>query len=190
MTVRVDGGRNMSRSLTGLTILLVALVMLPLAPAFAQGGVAAGAAPGPATLFTGSCKKAATIDFAAADDTGYSTTSTSFVDVPGMSVTFNLGGVATSCVKVEYSATVFAATAGTARMFVQAVRDGVPCVPADVPFAGDDDTDGDGRWPNARAFNFVCTGVTPGIHTIKIQWRSQDGGSISTDKRSMFVHHK
>ncbi len=183
----------MNRSLLGVSVLLVVLVMLPLAPAFAGDGVAPGAqtAPGPDSLFTGSCKKSANIDFAVADDTGNTTSSTAFVPVPGMSVTFNLGRGGT-CVKVEYSAFVFATTGGTALMFVRAfnVTSGVECLPGSVQFSGDDDEDADGKWARSHAFNFVCTGLSPGTWTIRIEWASFDGGAIFTHKRSMFVHHK
>ena len=79
-------------SITSLGLVVaLALVMLPLGLAFADGGVPAGAENGPSTLLTGQCKKASNIDFAV-EDAATSTTSAVFVDVPGMSVTFTLAG--------------------------------------------------------------------------------------------------
>ena len=184
----------MNRLLMGMSVLLVALVILPLAPAFAGDGVPPGArrAPGPDTLTTGSCPKASNIDFAVANDTGNITTSTTFVPVPDMSVTFNQKKGST-CAKVEYSAYVFAASGSATLMLVRAfnVTDGVECLPAGgVQFSGDDDEDGDGAWARSHAFNFVCTGLTPGPKTIRMEWLSFDGGLIATHVRSMFVHHK
>jgi hypothetical protein len=178
----------MNRSFIGVSVLLVALVMLPLSLAFADGGVPAGTENSPSTLVTGQCKKASNIDFAVDDSTGNTTSSTTFVDVPGMSVTFNLGR-GSNCVKIEYSAYVFAAV-NAALMNVQAVMDGVACSPADVQFSGDDDENANGSWARSHAFNFVCTGLAQGIHTAKIQWRSFFGDTIFTHKRSMYVHHK
>jgi hypothetical protein len=153
-----------------------------------DGGVPAGAENSPSTLVTGQCKKSSNIDFAVDDSTGNSTISTTFVDVPGMSVTFTLGR-GSNCVKIEYSAMVFAAT-NAALMNVQAVITGGTCSPGDVQFSGDDDEDGNGKWARSHAFNFVCTGLAQGVHTAKIQFRSFFGDSVTTHKRSMFVHHK
>jgi hypothetical protein len=128
------------------------------------------------------------ISVASSNNIGVSTTSTTFVDVPDMSVSVNIPGKETVCVEVQYTANVF--TGADELIYVQATSDGVACFPPDVQFEGDSDEDGDGEWARAHAFNFICTGVKPGLHTFTIQWRSFFGGTVFTHWRTMAVKHK
>jgi hypothetical protein len=125
---------------------------------------------------------------ASSNDINVTTTSTSFVDVPGMAVSVNIPGTTNVCVDVQYTATVW--TDSNELIFVQATIDGVPCFPPDVQFEGDSDEDGDGMWARAHAFDFICQNVRPGVHTFKIQWRSFSGGPVFTHWRTMKVKHK
>ena len=109
---------------------------------------------------------------ASSNEIGTETSSTNFVDVPGMQATVNIP-VPTNCVGVEYTATVFAG--GNEVVYVQATMDGVPCSPANVRFP---EEDGDVPQASIRAFDFKCQNVRPGAHTFKIQWRSFFGGPV------------
>jgi len=168
--------------------LVAGFLWLGTIPAWAQSGVPPGQAGAAGPAVTGTCK-ATKISFATGETTGLSTTSTAYVAMPDMSVTFKIGGTATVCVKVEFSAFVFAAL--DRLIFVRALMDGATVgSPSEVQFSGDDDEEGDGKWARSHAFNFAFPTVAPGTHTIIIQWKSFDGGTVFVHKRSMFVHHK
>ncbi len=176
---------------------VVGLVVLALAAAIALPASVSSSAgdegianSGPGTDVVSVCRfKAQKIDGITDDSTGKSTTSTTFVDIPNTAITVSIGGSANTCVKVEFSAYTFAATASTALLFVRVTQDGVACAPGEVQFSGDDDEDGDGRWARSHAFNYLCA-VAPGAHTYKAQFRSFDGGSVFVHKTSLFVHHR
>ena len=152
-------------------------------PAIGEGGAGVQEIT-PEALITGKCTPTTKVNFAVADDT-VSTTSTTLVDVPGMSVTFTIpAGTGRSCVRVEFSAWVFAQ--GSELMNIRALLDGTTVgAPGEVQFEGDSV-----NWATSRAFNFLFTGVRPGSHTITMQWLSYFGGTVFVHGRSMFVHHK
>ena len=176
------------------SILAGAIVVVGASVVYAAGGgtgnglaPSAGVSPD-AVSIKGGCKKISKIDFATGEDIGHTTTSTTFVDVPGMSVDFTIGGQVRSCLKIEYSAVAFAPD--DELMFVRALLDGaVAGSPSEVQLSGDDDEDVNGHWARSHAFNFAFANVAPGAHTIEIQWRSEFGGTVATHRRSVFVHH-
>ena len=185
-----------SQFLTVMGVLLVPGMLVLLAPrAWAEfSGVPAQAQSeeAPAPALTGTCivKK---VSFATSETLGLSTTSTSFVNIPGMSVSFLMGGVNPSCVKVQFSAFTFAATEPVANqlLMVRALLDGATVgSPSEVQFSGDDDEDADSNWARSHAINFAFKNVTPGVHTITIQFRSFSGGSVFVHRPSMFVNHR
>ena len=185
--------------IAGVAAVAAAAVLTPLAVsalgskgAPGVGGTPAGVvAPArPAAPVTGTCKTTKT-DFAATDLTFSSTTSTAFVNIPEASVSFQQGGASPSCAIVMYSAEVFAAADSTALMYVRALLDGVTAAtPAQTQFSGDDDEDGDGRWARSHAMNFVFPSVSPGGHTITMQFRSSDGGAVFTHQHTTLVEHR
>lgn len=124
-------------------------------------------------------KKVAT---AVVDATGDSTISTSYVDMPGMSAAISVGGTAPTCVVVHFAAFAFAP--GTALEFVRAVLDNVAGSPSEYQFAG-----ADGTWAVSHAVEFVFPSVSPGAHTVKIQWKSFDGASVFVHRRMMDVQN-
>lgn len=158
------------------------------ASAFADDGLPSQDRDLAAVLTTSGTCPATKLSYAQSDDINQATTSTSFVDVPGMVRTVTIPGSTRTCVEVQYTATVFSPE--DELIYVQATRDGFPCLPPNAQFEGDSDEDADGAWARAHAFNFICTGVTPGAHVFKIQWRSFFGGTVFTHWRSMVVHHK
>jgi len=148
-----------------------------------RGGLAPSGSKGkPGTVVTGSCPTPGT-HFVAADDTGNSTISTTYVDVPNMTVTFTAGGTRSFCATATFSAFTFAP--GDALLAVQALMDGtVVGAPGEQQFSGDD-----GVWAVSHAFTFVFPSVAPGAHTIKIQYRSFDGKTVFMHRRSLVVFH-
>jgi hypothetical protein len=139
---------------------------------------------------TGLCKGITNFSFATGETLAQSTTSTTFVDIPDMTVPFTVGGTSLkNCIKVEFSAFTFAAL--DRLLYVRALLDGVKVAsPSEVQFSGDDDEDADGNWARSHAFNFEFSNVAAGPHTLKIQFRSFDGGTVFVHRRSVFVHHK
>ena len=189
-----------SQFLTIMAVLLVPGLLVLLAPrAWADSSgvpaeVPSDTAEAPVPALTGACT-VTKIKFSTGENTTLPTTSTTFVAMPNMSVAFTMGGLVPSCVKVEFSAYVFASTSALAPsgelMFVRARLDGVTVgSPSEVQLDGDSDEDGDGKWARSHAFNFAFTNVTPGLHTITIQWRSLSGGTVFVHRRSMFVHYR
>ena len=153
-----------------------------------RGGLAALAGSNkPATVVSGSCPTPGT-HFVAADNTGVSTTSTTMVDVPDMSVSFTATGTRAWCAVATFSAFAFAS--GDALLYVQAVLDGaVIGAPGEQQFDGDSDEDADSKWAAAHAYTFVFPSVSVGAHTIKIQFRSYDGKTVYLHRRSLTVFH-
>jgi hypothetical protein len=152
-------------------------------PAMGEGNASAQEIT-PQALVTGKCNTNK-VNFAVTDNAPFSTTSTTFVDMPEMSVTFTIPvGTPRSCVRVEFSAYTYAP--GTELMDIRTVLDGTTVgAPGEIQFEGSSAT-----WATSRAFNFLFTDVKAGTHTIKMQWYSFFGGDVFVHKRSMFVHHK
>jgi hypothetical protein len=111
--------------------------------------------------------------------TGVSTTSTTYVDVQDMSVTFS--AKSSGCAVVDFASWAFAS--GTALMFVHAIANNVECAPGEYQYAAND-----GAFAFAHAANFECP-VVNGSNTVKIQFRSFDGASVFMHRRAMFVWH-
>jgi hypothetical protein len=116
-----------------------------------------------------------------------STTSTSFVDLPGMSVSFNVPGTAVTCLKIDLAAMTYAP--GGELMFMRVLVDGNEALPGEPQWSGDDDENGNGKWARSHAANFYIT-VAPGFHNVRAQFRSLGGGSVFAHARSISVNHK
>jgi hypothetical protein len=191
--MRREGGEGMLRGRKSLLAAVVILLVLAIttvaigATRHPSNGLAGLSSTKPATVITGGCK-AAKINFAT-NDSNSVTTSSSFATLPGMSVTFTIGGTASSCITAEYSGQAFA-PAG-ALINIVAVLDGVTIAgPGEVQLAGDTDENGDGKWSRSYAMQFAWPTVAPGTHTVSIQWRSFFGTTVSINKGSLVVQHK
>ena len=170
-------------------------VALTLFAVMAIAGVAFGAARGatrsglprahqavhPATSVTGACK-APKVSFTTNDVTSISTASTSYVAIPGMSVSFNTTG--TSCAVAKFSAYAFAQGAGQLE-FVTATLDGRGSSPTESQFTAED-----GVLAAQHAVQFVWTGVGPGAHTVVVYFKSLTGNSVFVHRPSLVVDHK
>jgi hypothetical protein len=111
--------------------------------------------------------------------TSNNTTSTTYVDVLDMSVTFSVAKA--GCALVDFASFAFAP--GTALMFVHAVSNNVECAPGEYQYSANDDT-----FAFSHGANFECA-VAVGSNTIKIQFRSLDGQQVSMHRRAMIVWH-
>lgn len=97
-----------------------------------------------------------------------STTSTSFVDMPNMSLTIDPS--VTSDLAISFSGRVYGIGSS---LWIQALVDGVTAGPGQVLAT-------DVEVSTLRAFNFVVKDVAPGTHTVTIQWRGGSNGTPGT----------
>ena len=116
---------------------------------------------------------------------GHSTTSKGYVDVIESTARFVQGGTKPGCIVVAFSAEAGAAANET--MVVQPVLDGTTnCQPENNFFvlSGASITHS-----AARAMNYVCTDVAPGVHRLRMQFRSFGGQTVTLSYRTLIVHH-
>jgi hypothetical protein len=144
------------------------------------GGDRAPATLGPAavTAATGVCK----IGKQAFAVHGYTATlSTSFVDVAGASVTFNVGGRGSTCLTVNYTAVAESSgTAGDVRAVLDGSTIGNPARSMLTYFDS---------WKSTAA-SFVITGVSPGTHTLTIQFASFGGQIVEITTGTLIVSYR
>ena len=130
--------------------------------------LAAGSASATPTI--GSCSPTK-VNFVASDVAFFTTTSTTFVNVPQGSVNFTQGGTGPSCVIVSLSANSFAvgkSPSTPSPLIVRITLDATSvALPSEVDFSDGNDTGN-----QARAFDFIFPSVAPGAHTIRVQIRT------------------
>ena len=112
------------------------------------------------------------------------TTSTSFVSVPGMELSFKQGGRVAGCIIVHTSAFTFAANTTNDIEWWRVTLDGVGCNPTEVQASGDDTV-----VAREHAAVWACTNVTPGAHTVAFQFRTEAGEEVFIHKPAMSIEH-
>lgn len=123
-------------------------------------------------------------DFVVSTDSA-STTSVDYVDMAGMTKTFKLAGLTKEEVIVMFQAEW---SGGSDRALIRLLVDGLvqPGPGEDAqPFAPHE-----GSEVSTNGFNFVTPPISPGTHTVTIQWASVGGAGISVDERTMIILHK
>jgi len=148
-----------------------------------EGGVAAGSPSAQDSIAITNCKTPKA-DFITNDVTGLSTTSTSYVPVPGMTKTVTIAGTAPSCLVVSVSAFSFASGSG-ALVFVSVTLDGRLCNPTETQFSAQDVT-----FAQAHAFLCAFPSVSPGSHTVSLVFRSLSGSTVFLHRPAMQIDHK
>jgi hypothetical protein len=133
---------------------------------------------------TGQCRPNQ-ISYSASDDPEFVVLSTDYRNLPETTVTFTQGGTSSSCVIAVFSAEGFSPIG--VLTLIRAVMDGVTLgLPNEVKFMGDNDTQ-----YNTHTMTFIFPQVTPGSHTLRIQYRraeaSEDEPEIGV--RNVLVHH-
>jgi hypothetical protein len=114
---------------------------------------------------------------------GLGTTLTSYVNVANTAINFVQGGSKAGCVLVFFSAEAEAAANDI--MVVHAMLDGVtPCSPDEIDFVTSNATV---TVDAVRAMNFICPGVAPGSHVIRMQYRSDTGAGVYLTRRTIIV---
>jgi len=115
------------------------------------------------------------------------TTSTAFVDMPGMTKTYSQGGTTGNSRSIVMFQGEWIPNTGRAelRLLVDGVVQSGPGDSAS-PFAATEGAD-----DRTAGFNFITDAQTNGIsHTAKIQWASVFGDSICVDERSLAILHR
>ena len=174
------------------------LIAVPLAAALAGAGIATAVAqpsragdgtPNHATstapaasVGVSNCRLPKT-DFITNDVLSLSTTSTSYVAVPGMTKRITQGGSTPGCVVVDVSGYSYAPNGALLNVSVK--LDGVLGSPYEVQFSGDD-----GQWAQAHSAVFAFRGVPPGTHTVSMVYESFDGQAVFMHEPAMSVAHK
>lgn len=115
------------------------------------------------------------------------TTSTSYVDMPGTSVTFVIPGTAKKRVLALFQGEWFNNDRALARVVVDGVVQPGPGDSAS-PMALNSGNDAGSIIDSTNGFNFITNGLSPRVtHTLKVQWASVGGGQICVDERSLIV---
>jgi hypothetical protein len=171
---------------------IVAVMMAVTLPATARAQDGTGVSPRPhapaAVTETGPCI-IGHVSFHNENTCCIFTSSQSFVDIPNNSVNFQIPGVVPACAIVTFSAHSFASGPGEI-LAVQALLDGVPMAPGAVQFSGDDDEDNDGRSTRTHSVTFVATSVPAGVHTVQMQFQSENGFPVFLTQPSVVVTSK
>lgn len=107
------------------------------------------------------------------------TTTTNFQTIPGMSRTFTQGSGGGSGV-VQFSGALSHSGGQFDTGFLRLTIDGVQQGPGVVPAIGANER-------GAHAFNWQTAGLAAGSHTARIQWRTDLGGTLCADARSMII---
>jgi hypothetical protein len=116
------------------------------------------------------------------------TVSPSFTDMPGMSVTFTLGGAVSRRVIVMLQAQWFMPNEGVT-VRVRLLIDGVvQSGPTEVLVA--ERPTGVALIDGTHGFNFISNTLSPGVHTAKIQWHDNGVNFGCATNRSLVVFHK
>ena len=144
----------------------------------------------PTAVTTGGCGALTKINYKSDDNIDYFTSSSSFVDVPNSTVTFGQGGTTSGCVIVTFTAEAFAPSERLLQ--IRAIlENSVVAAPGNVQFSGDDDEDSNGRWARSHAFTFIFPSVAPGLHNVRMQFRSPDiFGRVFIHKHTVVVQHR
>jgi|GEM_PF-4212268 len=145
------------------------------------GALTPSAGPPLAAPIVGSCQPARVKFVSELNER--STSSLSFVNMPGTTINFIQGGASNSCVIVDFSADV--ATGSGTKMVVAATLDNVlgGANPNSRQFVADS------QLFQSHAGSFIFTAVAPGAHTVRIKWRSQTGVLVVVVGSNTIVHH-
>jgi len=114
------------------------------------------------------------------------TTSTSFVDIPGLSRSFNqTAGAAEEVVAMMQGSFSLSLASPFDTAFVRLLIDGAVVGPGDqVPLTSVE------SFGATHGFNWQSKPLAAGAHTAKVQWRTDLGSQICVDARTLIVLHK
>jgi hypothetical protein len=153
-----------------------------------EGGVpSSGETVESQVVTSGSCSTSR-LTFAANNAVNIVANNQAFQNVAGWTVTVNISGTTSTCVKFQCNA--FSFTAPDQLLNVRATLGAQVGLPGEVQFDGDSDEDGDGRWARSHHADFYFRSVAPGTYTARCQFRSVFGGTVALHKPRIGVHHR
>jgi hypothetical protein len=115
------------------------------------------------------------------------TSSTSYVNMPGASVSFIVPGKTKRHVLALFQGEWFNNDRALARVVVDGVVQSGPGDSAS-PVSLDSGNDAGSSVDQTNGFNFITDNLTPHVrHTLTVQWASVGGGQICVDERSLIV---
>ena len=115
---------------------------------------------------------------------GGTTHSTTPVNFLSNVANFTQGGASAGCVIVRFSAMAEGDSGYT--VAVRATMDGATAsLPAEVLFS-----DGGDLVSQARSFDFIFPSVSPGSHSVRIQFRSPTGIDVSIGQHNIVVQYR
>jgi hypothetical protein len=113
------------------------------------------------------------------------TRATSYVTLPQMTRTFNVGGPGNGSVVVRFDGSLSLDASGGSfdTGFVRLRIDGAQQSPGDIPVIAPDER-------GTHGFTWQSKPLSPGSHTATVQWRTDLGSQFCVDARSLTVLHK
>jgi hypothetical protein len=121
--------------------------------------------------------------FRAQTSGGGSTSSTTFVNIPNTALNLTVGGANPTCVIVVFTAQT--QTTANENMVVRARIPGIGIgVPAEFSMGPGTGT------TEARPAQFVFENVPPGDYTVRMQYRSIPGTTVTLTRPTLVVHHR
>ncbi len=115
------------------------------------------------------------------------TVSPNYTDMPGMSLTFKLGGSTSRPVVVSLQAQWFMPNEGVT-IRIRMLIDGVVQGPTDVLVV--ERPTGVSLVDGTHGFDFISNLISPGTHTVKIQWHDNGVSFGCAANRTLIVMHK
>ena len=110
------------------------------------------------------------------------TTGTTFAQMPQMVRRFTVGGSVSEEVVVMFEGSLSLSGNPSDTGFIRLAIDGVQQTPGVVPAIGEGER-------GTHGFNWQSTPLSPGLHRARVQWRTDLGGTLCVDARSLIVLH-
>lgn len=110
-------------------------------------------------------------------------TAADFVNIPQASVGFKQGGTKASCVIVRFAALSYGGD-GVNSITVRAlVDDATPAIPAEIWYGSYEQ-----HAAGVRSFDFIFPSIAPGNHVVRMQFKSEGGGTVYINQHNTIVH--
>jgi hypothetical protein len=110
------------------------------------------------------------------------TTGTTFAQMPQMVRRFTVGGSVSEEVVVMFEGSLSLSGNPSDTGFIRLAIDGVQQTPGVVPAIGAGER-------GTHGFNWQSSPLSPGLHRARVQWRTDLGGTLCVDARSLIVLH-
>src|SRR4051794_2471887 len=136
-----------------------------------------------AAPLTGGCTPTK-VDYSASSLPDSTTTSSGFVNVPETVVSFTQGGASASCVIVRFTTTTYSQFAIDGLAIRARLDNTTVGLPGDLAVRSESDMFG---YP--RTLEFLFPNVSPGAHTIRMQFSNSKGNTSHIAERVTIVHH-